>query len=193
MLKHPFVFSNKREIYSFYDSFKNAPVKTFRAWIENVETISQNLPDEDSRLKYKGDMLEVLSEIFFNSFSADESVGLKDYTPVPLSEDYGVDAVGINPAGTRCAVQCKYKSFQPVLYEELAKTFTSALCTMNCDVLKENSIYVFTTAVEFTTAIEKQLGNKVRRIDFNVISRKVDNNHTFWQYAYDIIFETLDK
>ena len=83
MLKHPFVFSNKREIYSFYDSFKNAPVKTFRAWIENVETISQNLPDEDSRLKYKGDMLEVLSEIFFNSFSADESVGLKDYGIIP--------------------------------------------------------------------------------------------------------------
>ena len=118
---------------------------------------------------------------------------MKDYTPVPLEEDYGVDGIGINPKGTRCAVQCKYKNFQPVLYEELAKTFTSALCTMNCDVLQENSIYVFTTAVEFTVAIDKQLGNKVRRIDLNVISRKIDNNHTFWDYAYDIIFETLDR
>jgi predicted helicase len=53
--------------------------------------------------------------------------GVRDYEPVAINEDYGVDAVGINPNGLRVAVQCKYKNSEPVTYADLAKTFTSGL------------------------------------------------------------------
>ena len=193
MLKHPFVLSHKKIVHGFYFGFKDAPIKTIRSWIDEVERMCPRIGDEELQLKFKGDMLEVLSEIFFNCFSADESVGLKDYSPIPLEEDYGVDARGTNPANRECAVQCKYKSFQPVLYEEIAKTYSSGRRMLGLDLDSPNSIYVFTTAVEFTTACDKVFGNTIRKIDLNVISRKVDNNHTFWQYAYDIIFATLDQ
>ena len=193
MLKHPVVFAQKDSYYEFYKGFNSQDNKTFSFWCDAISSISESLPTESEQLKFKGDNLEVLSEIFFNCFHADEAVGLREYTPTPLDEDYGVDATGINPAGTRCAVQCKFKSFQPVLYEELAKTFASGFLNMNCEVTKPNSIYVFTNSMTHTNAIDKVLGNRVRFIDYNVIVRKIDNNHTFWQYAYDEIFNTLNQ
>lgn len=194
MLKHPDVLANPKMYYDLYDRWsQKTSFQTINEWINDVEILANTMPDTDSALKLRGDMLEVLSEIFFNAFQNDEAVGIKDYEPVAINEDYGVDAVGINPNGLRVAVQCKYKNFEPVTYTELAKTFTSGLLILKCDLMQANSIYVFTTAVQFSSAVDKNLGSKVVKIDRNVISRKIDNNRTFWQYAFDEIFTTLDK
>jgi hypothetical protein len=180
--------------HDLYDRWsQKTSFQTINEWINDVEILANTMPDTDSALKLRGDMLEVLSEIFFNAFQNDEAVGIKEYAPVAIDEDYGVDAVGINPNGIKVAVQCKYKNFEPVTYTELAKTFTSGLLILKCDLMQSNSIYVFTTAVAFSSAVDKNLGSKVVKIDRNVISRKIDNNRTFWQYAYDQIFETLDQ
>ena len=193
MLKHPAVLANPQTYHDFYDLWsQKTSFQTIAEWVNDVERLVNNISDIDSSLKFRGDMLEVLSEIFFNEFETDEAVGLKDYTPVSIDEDYGVDATGINPASTKVAVQCKYKNFEPVTYTELAKTFTSGLLILKCDLMERNSIYVFTTAVSFSSAVDKNLGSKVVKIDRNVISRKIDNNRTFWQNAYKRIFETLD-
>jgi len=193
MLKHPAVLAQKRHYFELYDAITQDPEKkTLSAWIENIESLSRKF-DEEEALKFKGDNLEVLSEIFFNCFHADESVGLTSYLPTPLEEDYGVDATGINPVGRKCAVQCKYKSFQPVLYEELAKTFSSALLNMNCDVMSPNSMYVFTTAMTQSTAIDKVFGNRVRMINHPIITRKINHNETFWDYALNEIFDTIEQ
>ena len=194
MLKHPDVLANPKMYYDLYDRWsQKTSFQTINEWINDVEILANAMPDNDSALKLRGDMLEVLSEIFFNAFQNDEAVGIKEYSPVSIDEDYGVDATGINPNGIKVAVQCKYKNFEPVTYTELAKTFTSGLLILKCDLMQANSIYVFTTAVQFSSAVDKNLGSKVVKIDRNVISRKIDNNRTFWQYAYDQIFETLDQ
>jgi hypothetical protein len=194
MLKHTDILAKPQMYHDLYDAWsqKNSR-QTINNWIADVETLANTMPDTDSALKLRGDMLEVLSELFFNCFQADEAVGLKNYSPVVLGEDFGVDAIGINANGTKVAVQCKYKNLEPVTYSELAKTFTSGLLNLQCDILNSNSIYVFTTAFSFSSAVDKVLGSKVVKIDRNVISRKIDNNRTFWQYAYDQIFETLDQ
>jgi hypothetical protein len=193
MLKHTDILAKPQMYHDLYDAWsqKNSG-QTINNWIADVETLANTMPDTDSALKLRGDMLEVLSEIFFNAFQNDESVGIKEYAPVAIDEDYGVDATGINPNGIKVAVQCKYKNFEPVTYTELAKTFTSGLLILKCDLMQANSIYVFTTAVAFSSAVDKNLGSKVVKIDRNVISRKIDNNRTFWKYAFDQIFETLD-
>jgi len=194
MLKHPDVLANPKMYYDLYDRWsQKTSFQTINEWINDVEILANTMSDNDSALKLRGDMLEVLSEIFFNAFKNDEAVGIKDYEPVAINEDYGVDAVGINPNGLRVAVQCKYKNFEPVTYTELAKTFTSGLLILKCDLMQANSIYVFTTAVQFSSAVDKNLGSKVRKIDRNVISRKIDNNRTFWQYAFDEIYSTLSR
>ncbi len=194
MLKHTDILAKPQMYHDLYDAWSQKTTnQTINNWIIDVESLANTMPDIDSGLKLRGDMLEVLSEIFFNQFKSDEAVGLKDYCPVILGEDFGVDAVGINANGTKVAVQCKYKNLEPVTYSELAKTFTSGLINLQCDMLKPNSIYVFTTAFSFSSAVDKVLGGKVVKIDRNVISRKIDNNRTFWQYAYDQIFETLDQ
>jgi len=194
MLKHPDVLANPKMYYDLYDRWsQKTSFQTINEWINDVEILANTMSDNDSALKLRGDMLEVLSEIFFNAFKNDEAVGIKDYEPVAINEDYGVDAVGINPNGLRVAVQCKYKNFEPVTYTELAKTFTSGLLILKCDLMQANSIYVFTTAVQFSSAVDKNLGSKVRKIDRNVISRKIDNNRTFWQYAFDEIHSTLSR
>ena len=194
MLKHTDVLANPQIYHDLYDVWRQkTSFQTINEWINDVEILANAMPDNDSALKLRGDMLEVLSEIFFNAFQNDEAVGIKEYSPVSIDEDYGVDATGINPNGIKVAVQCKYKNFEPVTYTELAKTFTSGLLILKCDLMQANSIYVFTTAVQFSSAIDKNLGSKVVKIDRNVISRKIDNNRTFWQYAYDQIFETLDQ
>ena len=194
MLKHPDVLANPKMYYDLYDRWsQKTSFQTINEWINDVEILANTMTDNDSALKLRGDMLEVLSEIFFNAFKNDEAVGIKDYEPVAINEDYGVDAVGINPNGLRVAVQCKYKNFEPVTYTELAKTFTSGLLILKCDLMQANSIYVFTTAVQFSSAVDKNLGSKVRKIDRNVISRKIDNNRTFWQYAFDEIYSTLSR
>jgi predicted helicase len=194
MLKHTDILAKPKMYHDLYDAWsQKTSGQTINNWIADVETLASTMPDTDSALKLRGDMLEVLSELFFNCFQADEAVGLKDYCPVVLGEDFGVDAIGKNANGTKVAVQCKYKNLEPVTYSELAKTFTSGLLNLQCDMLNSNSIYVFTTAFSFSSAVDKVLGGKVVKIDRNVISRKIDNNRTFWQYAYDQIFETLDQ
>lgn len=193
MLKHPAVLADPQTYHDFYDLWsQKTSFQTIAEWINDVEVLANNIPDIDTALKFRGDMLEVLSEIFFNEFESDEAVGLREYSPVAIEEDFGVDATGINPANTKVAVQCKYKNFEPVTYTELAKTFTSGLLILKCDLMERNSIYVFTTAVTFSSAVDKNLGSKVVKIDRNVISRKIDNNRTFWQNAYKRIFATLD-
>lgn len=194
MLKHSAILSDPNIYYDFYNRWsQKTSFQTINEWINDVESIASKIPDNDSSLKFRGDMLEVLSEIFFNSFENDEAVGIKEYSPISIDEDFGVDAVGINPNGTKVAVQCKYKNFDPVTYSELAKTFTSGLLVLKCDLMEKNSIYVFTTAVTFTSAVDKNLGSKVVKIDRNIISRKIDNNRSFWLNAYNLIFEFLDQ
>lgn len=194
MFKHTDVLANPRMYHDLYDRWsQKTSFQTINEWINDVEVLANTMPDTDSSFKLRGDMLEVLSEIFFNAFQNDEAVGIKEYAPVAIDEDYGVDATGINPNGIKVAVQCKYKNFEPVTYTELAKTFTSGLLILKCDLMQANSIYVFTTAVAFSSAVDKNLGSKVVKIDRNVISRKIDNNRTFWQYAYDEIYSTLDQ
>ena len=198
MLKTSHVLGFKKEYYDLYDFFNTRPDgKSLRNFVSYVESLTEktSFRDDDEKLKFKGDMLEVLSEIFFNNFENDEAVGIREYEPVKLDEDYGVDAVGINPNNDKVAIQVKYRSnpFDPILYEEVAKTFCSGLLNFQCHVEKPNSIYVFTTSNLKSKALDHVLGSRVRMINFDIISRKIDNNHSFWKEAYNLIFEYLDQ
>jgi len=182
---------------NLYQEFKdrNGNQANLQSFINMIESFSNNINNEDDKLKFKGDMLEIFAELFFMAFKNDPRVGLVEYTPIPIDEDYGVDGKGINASGNECAVQVKYRSNpqNKVTYEEISKTFTSAKLQFNMPLDSDDCIYVFTTAYEVTPQCARVLGRKLRVISKDIIVNEVDNNINFWNMAYNEIKETLIK
>jgi len=180
-----------------FEDFKNRNgVKaTFEEFLRFVEQWAEkNFPPEgDERDCFRGDMLEILAEIFFKAFENSPTVGLRDYTPVPLPEDYGMDGQGVNAAGNPCAVQVKYRGDpkDSVTYAEIARTYTSARLQKNLVLDKDDTIFVFTTAFDMTVACKTVFDKKLRVLNRETIAQMIDNNVSFWQHAFDEIKNTL--
>lgn len=145
--------------------------------------------------KFRGDMLEVFSEIFFTVFGADEGVGISSYEPMDIGSDYGVDATGINVNGHKVAVQVKYRGNPNDLiqYADIARTYTSATLQLGLgDVSNyDHTIYLFTISSGVTGAFDKVMGRKCVIVNRAIIQHKVDNNKEFWSRAYDMMWNTL--
>jgi hypothetical protein len=181
---------------TIFEAFKNrnGVNATFEAYLSEIEKWATKVPDPDDRDILRGDMLEVFAEMFFGAFPNDPAVGITGYTPVPLPEDYGVDGTGTNAAGTMCAVQVKYRGCPTdlVTYAEIARTFTSAVLQMGLPLYNAaNSIFIFTSAFDVTVACKTVMGDKIHVLNREIISGKVDNNVSFWDYAFNEIKDTL--
>ena len=148
--------------------------------------------DIDELNKFKGDVLEVFAEIFFNAHTYDSSFGVDDYTPITLENDYGVDAIGINPNGDKVAIQIKYRSNPNdlVTYAEIARTYTSGKIQLDLDLDNDKTIYVFTTANGVTIPCQEVLGRRLVVVDRSII-KTVDNNKLFWANAYEQIIQAI--
>lgn len=166
---------------------------TLSEFMGGIEKQASSLPSEDDSLILKGDMLEILAELFFKSFENDPKVGLSNYEPVALEEDYGVDGIGVNANGNKVPVQIKYRSNPTdlVLYAEIARTYASAMVQMKIPCEGPNSLYVFTTANAVTVSCNHVFGNMLRVINGNTIRQFIDNNVSFWETAYKEIESTL--
>jgi len=165
-------------------------------WDVNERDMARFLHADDLN-KFKGDMLEVLSEMFFHAFGADEGVGVVEYNPVELSSDFGVDATGRNVNGHNCVIQVKYRGNPAdlVTYSEIARTFTSAVLQFNMEdvAVHDHTVYLFTTSGGVTAAFEKVMERRCVIINRSIIATKIDNNKTFWEGAYREMFNTLDS
>jgi hypothetical protein len=195
------IVSNRNEIISLFDL--EIGVKSIGDFVFKVEDLAeQKFPnaqyDEgemDKLNTFKGDMLEVFAEIFFYIFSAHPEVGITNYTPVPLAEDYGVDAVGINVNGDNCVAQIKYRANPVALidYGDLTKTLAAGYCLNNFSFRKDDTIFLLTTGQDTNSHGHHVLGKILRVINRQIIAGKVDNNQNFWQQAEELIMDTLDS
>lgn len=167
----------------------SATLREFENWVHRMVG-RKGIPfkDEDARNKFKGDALELLAELFFLAFQNDPKVGLREYTPVPIDEDYGMDAQGKNANGDRAGVQVKFrsnhgdKSTYPT-YSEIARTFTSGVCQFGVDPSKDSVVFVFTNADNLGSNCAKVLGNKLVVVNRAIIQHFIDNNKHFWRMA----------
>lgn len=163
-------------------------------WTMTVDQLAEYINKEEL-YKFKGDMLEVLSEIFFTVFQGDEGLGIREYTPVEISEDFGVDAVGVNVNGHRAVVQVKYRSNPDDLipFADIARTFASAVCQLRImDVVEhDHTVYLFTVSNGVTTAYQKVMGNKSVIVNRSIIGTHIDNNSNFWKTAWEMMQATL--
>lgn len=195
MLKCTMIHSYPREYFELYNEAQNG--FTFREWNNRVVSMARSITDDDTRNKFKGDMLEVFSEIFFKNFESDEGLGITSYQPIEINDDYGVDARGINVNGKQTAIQVKYRSNPEdrISYADIARTFTSAVLQLHMkDVIdNDRTVFLFTNAGGVTGAFDTVMQKKTVIITRAVIATKVDNNVTFWKNAYDLIYRTMDN
>lgn len=184
-----------KECCLLYEDFKQKEGKgsTLKEFMKTITNQSKEISDEEAKLVFKGDMLEILADIFFKAFANSPQVGLTEYNPVPLEEDYGVDGFGVNAAGKQCAVQIKYRANpkDSVLYAEMARTYTSAVIQLKIPLEGEDCLYVFTTADDVTPACRTVFGKMLRVINKEIISNEINNNVNFWNFAYEEIKNTL--
>lgn len=193
MLKVPHIHGRPDVYYDLFKHFRTGT--TIREFVNTIEQLSSALkfPNDDEMQKFKGDSLEVLSELFFSFNTTSPRHGIKDYEPVSISDDFGVDAIGYNANGHKVAVQCKYKANpqEPILYADVAKTFTSGLLDFECDVTENDTIFVFTTSNVMTSALSR-LEKKLVFLSRNMIGSEIDNNKSFWELSYLKIHNTLN-
>jgi hypothetical protein len=164
-------------------------------WVLFIPSV-ENFNYSDGINKFKGDMLEVFAEMFFTNFGCDEGIGLKDYTPIIIGDDFGVDATGINVNGHKCAIQVKYRKNPSdlITYADIARTFTSAVLQLGiADVVAhDHTVFLFTISNGVTGAFEKVMGKKAVVVSKGIISTKVDNNKTFWERCNETMKKTLN-
>ena len=121
-------------------------------------------------------------------------MGLTEYTPVALDEDYGVDAKGINANGDKTMVQVKFRSNRAdtttfPTYAEIARTFTSGVKRHGLDPSKDSNVFVFTTADDVSIQCRTELDTSLVVISYDVIQRAIDNNRNFWKLSYQAVQE----
>lgn len=168
-------------------------IQTLSDYEKKILYFSGKEDSDDKRNKIKGDMFEVLSAIFFDRMGDSPRVGINRYRPISLENDYGVDAIGINVAGSHVAIQVKFRSDPRSLihYSDIAKTYTYSV--IKKWVLPENthSIYLFTNAKGVTTACETVFGQRLVVINRDIIKEYLDNNKRFWINFINKIYKVL--
>lgn len=193
---------NRNKIAKYFDECivlydVESGIKTIDHWVNKTEHLSGKFLDKDERNKFKGDMFEIFSEMFFNIFEADNSVGVREYEPIQSDEDYGVDAIGINVNNNACAVQIKYRA-NPlpecyITYEDMSKTYSAAREYLNISLDNANTLYLFTTSGGVTISCDKVLRKKLRVINRNIISGFIDNNCNFWLKVFNEVEKTFKE
>ena len=169
---------------------------SIRKFINRVEQISYNMKmDEDEKKVFKGDMLEVLAEIFFDSFPNDPHFGIRNYQPVFKGEDYGVDGTGINANDAVVVMQSKYRNnpLDLVTYTELSKTFCSGSIEYGLNKNLDSNIFLFTTADDANHICKEVFQNRLVIINRSKIAHMIDNNIAFWTGAFDMIKEHIES
>ena len=167
-------------------------IKTLSDYETKIINISNKYEDAEAN-KVKGDMFEVLSKIFFDSFALSPHVGISNYEMITLSDDYGVDAIGENAAGTKAAVQVKFRSNPKnlVTYTDLSKTFTYSIVRGWSEPNEANSIWLFTNSFGVTPACTTVLGNRLKIINRDIIEHYLDNNKKFWEMFIKKLYKIL--
>jgi uncharacterized ubiquitin-like protein YukD len=156
-----------------------------------IKTISaqsekQN-PDRYDPLLYKGDAFEWFAEFFFKFFNGDNFfLKVSDYNPIKGS-DYGVDGIGLftEDNSKKVAIQVKYKSNTNRKLssneDNLSNFGVHAYVKHNIEI-DSKYLIVFTSASGIKrTTLEGIYQGQITCINYELISKYVDNNDTFWR------------
>jgi len=182
---------------SLFSTPKDGQEDTLREFVNAIERMvgpnGLNLRDQKDRYKFKGDVLEVLAELFFTRFNSDPAYGLTDYKPITIDQDYGVDATGTNANGHFSVVQIKYRKnpMNEIRFKDLARTAAQGVYHFGL-VKQPHTLFVFTTANEVNYHCEKVFGDSLVVINRAIIQRAIDNNRNFWKLCFGDVQQYIE-
>jgi len=206
MLEHSAISVYYKQVLDIFNTLDIAEqsIKTIDNWISLVENHANQIvskkDDKEKRMNdFRGDMLEILAEIFFKNSVFDDRFGLQKYTIADSTSDYGVDATGYNVNGHKCAVQCKYRANpnptgdDQIKYEDLTKTYFDGRENHECDLDKPHTVFLFTTASTYSFVIDVNFKDKLVFLGRRQLSEIIHQNNNFWAIANSQIKEFFEK
>lgn len=205
MVINKLIASNPEKYYNLFLQFENGG--TIERYIQHVERMASEIKVdlplehekynqvlEDEKNKWRGDSLEVLAHLFFYAFNSDEAVGLTNYMPIDIIDDFGADGVGINAAGNVSIVQIKYRGnpSDRISYGDLTNCIDQGIQKFKMDPYGKNNVFLFTTGCGASYVAEAQMSGRLVVINRSVIGKKINGNITFWKKCYEIIFNFIN-
>lgn len=136
---------------------------------------------DDDRLTFMGDTLELLTEYLMKVNAMANNQGVLNYKPVPLREDYGVDAVGMKN-NVRIVIQCKFRDnpLDLIHYADIARTFTQGVLQYNLDPKARKNVWLVTTGQDANSNTKKILGKNLHVLNRSHLRMQVDGNVDLW-------------
>lgn len=165
--------------------------KKLATFMRRLREQSRENPDHFDPDTYMGWGFECFVESLIHQFESDSRVYIQDYTPVQ-HDDYGVDGVGYGIGGDVHTVQCKARTDNTRMLNDLDDHLSNfvahSACRYKVDCCKDGlqPMTVFTTAagIRRETAT-KTYDNKVRCINYKQLRLLVDKNEMFWKKFRD--------
>jgi hypothetical protein len=154
-------------------------------WVEQVFKTAKEMHWEgmepEERARFLGDSLELLTEYLMKVNVMGNKQGLLNYKPVPLRDDYGVDALGMKN-DVQIVVQCKYRHNPQayITYSALARTFTHGVLKYGLNPSLKKNIWLVTTGAGANTNCQKILGQRLHVLNRDHLKRQLDGNIDFW-------------
>jgi hypothetical protein len=185
-LKHAFQFKANQDLVKLFDG-----VNKFSNLIKNIEKLSIKNPDKYNINEYKGDAFEFFVEMFLNAFQFDNRVMVSNYEP-NKGIDNGVDGIGVNYFGDKCAIQVKYRSNSETLLstnqDHLANLIVDAQMrhdiTLEKDLKKPKKHFIFTTAKGLHYYTDSSMfEGSVKCFGIEDFKSMLDNNVNFWNWC----------
>ena len=167
------------------------------SWVTKVASVSLTMDwlgiTMDNRMAFRGDALELLAEYLLKSSPNHTKHGISEYTIIPLHEDFGVDATGINIMKNNVVVQCKFRRnpLNLVHYSDLARTFTSGVISYNLDPKAKKNLWLVTTANDANYNAHKILGKRLHVLGRSHLQSQVDGNPMFWSNYLESVKKSL--
>jgi hypothetical protein len=206
-LMHPAVVTRKSEAVVLFDIMKMAADKrdkdlTLNGFVKTISDMAHDLfTEDDDKNKFKGDMFEIFTEMYFGIITSQITGGVTEYEPLHGSEvsDDGVDGMGITYAGDRCVVQVKYRTnpTKQIFTNALKNTHSQGIMEHLIDFdiskdkkgidLRDNSIVLFTNCDGANKHAHEYFGRLLYVIGNKEISSEVNGNVFFWNACKEIL------
>ena len=123
-------------------------------------------------------------------------VGISDYEPYAIQNDYGVDGTGYNFEGEKSVVQIKYR-IDPTVWltrnnDNLGAFIEQGLLReriINSDIGKAPRHYIFTSAAGVARKTMEETWNNANIKVYGIgdIKKLVDDNINFWKNFIELI------
>jgi hypothetical protein len=151
---------------------------------------SEQHPDRQDPLKYRGDAFELFTEALIKLSPIDNRIGIYDYQNAP-PDCPGVDGFGKGSNGKPATVQCKFVSkHDDVLTAtgNLSNFVNQSFLKFSVDVQDTQNLLVVTTAKGLHHYTDTTMfDGKVRCLGHEELRAIVDNNFAFWDQFRQLV------